>query len=173
MTHRKTTSRWLASMVASALAVPLVGAAVFAVPAVADAAVTKATCQVHAVLASKEGDGTIPADLEFLRSTLANDEFAAYKSFTLLEKKSLKLALDTKGESTFGSGHKLGLTLLGGDDTRLKLQLDLSNRDGTKSLVSTAYSIEDNGLLMIGAGAFTDASRSGKLFFAIQCARAG
>lgn len=172
MTHRRIHSRLLASMFAGAIALPMALGAVALTPAVAEAAATKATCDTKLVLLTKEGSGVIPKELEALRSTLQEDEFAVYKGFHLLESKALKLSLDTKAESTFSSGHRLGLTLLGGDDTRLKLHADLSNRDATKSLLSTDYSIEDNGLLMIGAGAYTDGGRSGKLFFAIQCGRA-
>lgn len=169
MRHR---NRLFASVLATSLAVPLALSSVLT-PAVAVAAVTKASCQVHTVLLSKQGDGTIPAELDFLRTTLENDEFAAYKGFHLVERKTLKLVADVKSEATFGSGHRLALTLLGGDDTRLKLHADLSNRDATKTLLSTDYSIEDNGLLMIGAGNYADAKRTGKLFFAIQCGRVG
>lgn len=173
MTHRSLKTRLLTPVLAAVLAPVAALSAVVAVPVAAEAAVAKANCQVHAVLLSKDGDGTIPAELEFMKSTLQNDEFAAYKGFHLLERKSLKLSADAKAESTFASGHRVGLTLLGGDEARLKLHLDLSSRDATKSLLSTDYSIEDNGLLMIGAGAHSDETRSGKLFFAIQCGRVG
>lgn len=168
MTHRSPKTRLLAPLLAAVLAPLSVFTAVFAVPGVADAA-TKANCEVNAVLLSKDGDGTIPPELEFLKSTLQNDEFAAYKGFHLVERKALKLVLDTKAESTFASGHRVGLTLLGGDANRLKLHADLSSRDATKSLVSTDYSIDNNGLFMIGVGSHSTATHTGKLFFAIQC----
>ena len=171
MTRRSLKTRLLIPALAAVLAPLSAFVTVLAVPGAAEAAVAKASCQVNAVLLSKDGDGTIPSELDFMKSTLQNDEFAAYKGFHLLERKELKLALDTKAESSFTSGHRVGLTLLGGDETRLKLHADLSSRDATKSLLSTDYSIEDNGLLMIGAGAYSDEKRSGKLFFAIQCGR--
>lgn len=174
MSHRSPKSRVQLRFLAPVLAALLVPtAALAAAPEDGKAAVTTANCQVTSVLLSKEGDGTIPAELEFMKTTLQNDEFAAYKGFHLLERKSMKLARDAKSEASFASGHRMGLTLLGNDDTRLKLHADLSSRDGSKSLLSTDYSMEDAGVLMIGAGSHTDATRTGKLFFAIQCGRAG
>ena len=137
----------------------------------AHAAVKKADCQVHAVLASREGDGKVPKTLEFLRETLEDDAFAAYKGFHLIDKKTVKLAFEKASETSFKSGHKLQLTLLGGDEGRLKFRADLTGRDGKSSLIGTDYSIEDNGLLMIQAGRYTSGEVEGKLFFAIQCAR--
>ncbi|MCA9708665.1 MAG: hypothetical protein KDK70_22645, partial [Myxococcales bacterium] len=100
---------------------------------------------------------------------LRDDQFAAYRSFRLIEQKALDLDLGKKAEVKFRSGNRLALSLMGNDDTRLKLHADLSSRDGKKSLLGTDYSMEDGGVLMIGAGKFED----GKLFFAIQCARSG
>src|SRR5262249_34277523 len=97
MTHR-IKNRLLAPLVATMLVPTLVATSVLAAPRVASAAVSKAKCQLHAVLLSKEGDGTIPKDLEFLRSTFETDEFAAYKGFYLLERKTLKLELETKSD---------------------------------------------------------------------------
>jgi hypothetical protein len=164
----------LLSTVLATVLVPVSAfAGVASLSAVADAAVTKASCQVSAVLLKKEGDGTVPPELEFLKSTLANEEFGLYKGYELIERKTLKLALDTKSDTTFATGNRIGLTLLGGDETRLKLHLNLSSRDGKKSLIETDYSIDNDGQLMIGAGAYSDEKRSGKLFFAIQCGRTG
>jgi hypothetical protein len=159
------------------LALALVPTFVLATPAIsvahAASAVKKADCQVHAVLASREGDGTVPKNLEFLRETLEDDAFAAYKGFHLIDKKTVKLALEKAAESGFKSGHKLRLTLLGGEEARLKFRADLTGRDGKTALIGTDYSIDDNGLLMIQAGRYTSGEVEGKLFFAIQCARRG
>lgn len=155
-------------------AATVLGAAwVLPTTAMAAAATSKVGCRVHAVLASKEGSGELPKELEFLRATLADDQFAAYKSFHLVDKKTLTLDGSKPADTSFGSGHRIALTLLGSDATRLKLHLKLSERDGTSSRYDTDYSIEDNGLLMLEAGPFKHAAVSGKLFFAIQCARAG
>jgi len=172
MKHRSPQTRLLAPVLAAVFAPVVAFSAVLATPAAAEAA-SKANCQVTGVVASKEGDGTIPPELAFMKETLQNDEFAAYKGFHLLERKALKLVPATKAETSFSSGHRLGLTLIGGDATKLKLHAELSNRDASKSLVSLDYTMVDNGLMMIGAGSFSDAKRSGKLFFAIQCGSAG
>jgi hypothetical protein len=171
MTHRIKT-RLFAPLLASILVPTLAATSVLAAPSVARAAVSKANCQMHAVLLSKDGDGTIPKELAFLRSTFETDEFAAYKGFFLLERKTAKLALDTKAETSFKSGHRLGLTLRGGTEQRLKLHADLSSRDGSKALLSTGYEIDDAGVLMISAGSYSDEKRSGKAFFAISCSAA-
>lgn len=173
MMHPRMKSKLLASALAAVLAPAAVVSTVVA-PATAQAApVQEASCQVHAVLASKDGDGTIPKNLEFLRGHLEQDEFAAYKSFLLVEQKALEIKLDKKSEVTFRSGNRLGLRLLGNDDTRLKLHASLSGRDGKKSLLNADYSIEDRGVMMIAAGKSELEGKLGKLFFAIQCARGG
>ena len=168
-------NKLVSSIVAAALAPAIaLGAFYFGAEGVVQAAGAKANCQVHAVLASKEGEGKLPKSLEFLRTTLEDDQFAAYKSFHLVDKKTLKLVGSKTGNAQFNSGHKLGLTLLEGDaNPKLKLRLELSGRDGESNLLKTDYSIEDNGLVMIAAGKHTHADVDGKLFFAIQCASKG
>jgi hypothetical protein len=171
---RNLRSRGLGAVLAMALVPAFAIVSPFAAsPASAASAVQKSDCQIHAVLASREGDGKVPKNLEFLRETLDDDAFAAYKGFHLIDKKTMKVALDKATESAFKSGHKLRLTLLGGDDGRLKFRADLTGRDGKTTLIGTDYSIEDNGLLMIQAGRYTSGEITGKLFFAIQCARRG
>jgi hypothetical protein len=173
MMHGRMKSRLLASALAAVLA-PAAMVSIYAAPAQASAAAVKeAKCQVHAVVASKEGNEGIPEKLRFLEAQLKDDEFAAYKSFHLIEQKALTLKLDTPSEITLTTGNRLGLSLLGNDDTRLKLRADLSSRDGSKSLLSTDYSMEDAGVLMIRAGSYTHENIAGKLFLAIQCARSG
>jgi hypothetical protein len=174
MMYGRMKSRLLASALVAVLA-PTAVLATFVAPLEARAATVKgATCQVHAVLASKkEGDGGIPEKLRFLETQLKDDEFAAYKSFHLVEQKALTIKLNMPSEVTLTTGNRLSLSLLGNDDTRLKLHADLSSRDGSKSLLSTDYSMEDAGVLMIRAGSYTHGDIAGKLFFAIQCARSG
>ncbi len=140
-------------------------------PAKKKLSVESARCQVHAVLASKEGNRGIPAELKFLEKQLQDDEFAAYKSFRLIEQKDLKIDLGKTSEVTFASGNRLSLRLLGGDDKRLDLHADLSSRTGGKSLLSTDYTIEDAGVLMIRAGSYTHDGETGKIFIGIQCKR--
>ncbi len=172
MTHRSIKRRVLATTLATVLApVFALGGAFVGMSGEARAAVGKADCQVHAVLFSKDGDGKVPKNLAFLEETLRDDAFAAYKGYHLIDKKTLRLQLDSAAKAAFKSGHKLGLTLRGGDASRLKLHANLTGRDGKGSLLDTEYSIEDNGLLMIAAGRHTSGEVEGKLFFAIQCAR--
>jgi hypothetical protein len=162
----KAVSTIVAAVLAPAFAL---GATYFGPEGAAQAAGAKANCRVHAVLASKEGDGKIPKQLEFLRETLEDDQFGVYKSFHLVDKKMLKLDGPAPASAKFASGHQVGLALLDNDE-KLKLHLELTGRDGTTNLVKTDYSIEDNGLFMIAAGAFKQGEVAGKLFFAIQCA---
>jgi len=131
----------------------------------------KAMCKVHAVLASKEGDGKIPKNLEFMKEWLTDEPYDRYKSFHLLgtKKADLQLAKATKAE--FKTGHKMELSLLGGDENKLKLHLDLTHRDGKKNLVAMDYSIEDNGLFFVQGGEHKSGEVTGRIFWAIQCAR--
>lgn len=171
MNYGRIKQRLVASVLATVLAPAFAfGAAYTGALSEADAA-DKANCRVHAVLASKEGDGKLPKELKFLEKTLQADEFAAYKSFHLLEKKELKLKLDKPSEISFKSGHKMGLTLLAVEDKTLKYHLTLYGRDGTTSLIDTDYSIEDHGLIMTGVGKHEEGDISGRLFLAVQCGR--
>jgi hypothetical protein len=163
----------LASLLGGVLAPTLALAAVATLPVIAQAEVKKARCDVHAVLAAKDGDGSIPANLKFLEARLREDDFAAYKSFQLVEKKSAKATLEKAAEFAFSSGNRLTLGLLGSEDTRLKLRASLFSSDGEKKLLSTDYSIVDGGVLMLGGVEHTEKDVTGKLFFAVQCARQG
>jgi hypothetical protein len=164
----------MASVLATALApVFTFGAVYLGTQSTAQAAVEKAGCQVHAILFSKEGDGKLPKNLEFLRKHIESDDFAIYKGYHLLDKKVYQLVRDAASESEFKSGHKLGLTLLGGDAGKLKLHSKLVARDGKTALLDTAFSIEDNGLIMFSPGKFTSGEVAGKLFFAVQCKSRG
>ena len=163
----------LASLLGGVLAPTAALAAVATLPVTAHAEVKKARCDVHAVLAAKDGDGSIPANLKFLEARLREDDFAAYKSFKLVEKKSAKATLEKAAEFAFSSGNRLTLGLLGSEDTRLKLRASLFSSDGEKKLLSTDYSIVDGGVLMLGGVEYTEKDVTGKLFFAVQCARQG
>lgn len=128
-------------------------------------------CKVHAVLASKEGDGTIPKNLEFMKEWLTDEPYDRYKSFHLLGSKKVSVALEKPANTTFKTGHKMKLSLLGGDEKKLKLHLDLTHRDGEKNLVAMDYSIEDNGLFFVQGGKHKSGEVTGRIFWAIQCAR--
>lgn len=166
MISRNMTSRLLAPAFALLPVLPaLVIASVAIVPAEVHAEIKAAACKVTAFLATKDGDGTIPADLQFLEEQLRDDQFAAFKGFRLLEAKTLKLGLNLPSTAELQSGFKLKLNLLGDEDQKLKLHANLLAPNRDKPLVDTAYKIDDNGLLLVGGVRHLD----GKLFFAIHC----
>lgn len=157
-------NRLLGSLLASSLLpVGVGGASLVLSPAEARAEVSTSTCQIHAVLATKVGDGSVPAELGFLAEQLRDDQFAAFKGFKLLESKTLKLSLGAPGLASMRTGHQLKLQLLGVDASKLQLHATLAS--GEKVLVDTDYKIESNGILLIGGVRHPD----GKIFFAIQC----
>lgn len=163
------TSRILApALTAFLLPTIIVGGLVLA-PAEVHAEIKAAACKVTAFLASKEGDGTIPAELQFLEEQLRDDQFAAFKGFRLLESKTLKLGLDRSAVAALQSGFQLKLSLLGEEDTKLKLHANLTMPGRDKPLVDTAYKIDNNGLLLVGGVRHLD----GKAFFAIHCRSEG
>jgi hypothetical protein len=164
--------RVLGSLLASVLVPSLALGAVALEPATAQAEAKKAKCRFSAVLLSKDGDGKIPKELEFLRSFLEGDQFAIYKGYRLVDQKTLKLAKDDAGASaTIKSGHKLKLSLVGGDEKKLKLRLELSTRDASAALVNTEYSIDDDALFMLDVGKYEDAKGAGTLMVINQCHR--
>jgi len=169
----RSTPRIHVSALALAFASAAFATTYVAAPTTSHAAVGSAQCQVHAVLASKEGNGEIPKSLAFLQETLRDDQFAAYKGFHLVDRKTLTVSSGEESKASLSPGHRVGILLLGGDAKRLKLRLNLSERDGTGQLVGTDYSIEDHGVLLIQAGPFKSGEIQGKLFFAFQCARGG
>ncbi|HFE47190.1 MAG TPA: hypothetical protein ENJ18_17165 [Nannocystis exedens] len=132
-------------------------------PMEARAEAASATCEIYTVLATKTGEGTIPEDLGFLASQLRDDQFAAFKSFRLLESKTLKLKLGATGAATMASGHQLKLRLLDAEASKLKLHALLAS--DKRVLVDTDYRIESNGILLIGGVRHA----GGKVFFAIRC----
>jgi hypothetical protein len=133
-------------------------------PAEVLAEVKAAACKVSTFLATKDGDGSIPVELKFLEEQLRDDQFAAFKGFRLLEAKTLKLGLDKPSVAAL-QGFQLRLSLLGEEETKLKLHANLIAPGRDKPLVDTAYKIDNNGLLLVGGVRHLD----GKVFFAIQC----
>ena len=159
------TSRILAPVLSAFLLPTLVlGGFTLASPEVR-AEVKSAACKVTAFLASKDGDGTVPADLKFLEEQLRDDQFAAFKGFRLLESKTLKLGLDKPAVAALQSGFNLRLSLLGEEANKLKLHANLTATGRDRPLVDTAYKIDNNGLLLVGGVRHLD----GKVFFAIHC----
>ncbi len=167
MNYRMTTRRLLASTLGLALLPALSLTAAVAAPSVAQAAEVDAECQVHSVLAMKTGDGTIPEDLKFLADLLKADQFAAYKSFRLLESKQLAFKLNNPASTTMTTGHKLTLEYLGSEaeNTKLKLRAKLSARSGEGSLVDTRLHLPNNGIVLFGGVRHDD----GRVVFAIHC----
>jgi hypothetical protein len=126
--------------------------------------VDKAACQVHAVLAKHDGDGTIPADLEFMKEELSSPAFAAFKSFRLLGTTKLQLKLGETTQAKLASGHAFGLRLLDGDHERLKLHAKLGSLSGERSLLDADYTIKSDGFLLLAA-----AHTEGSVIVAVQC----
>ncbi len=127
MTHRSIHSKLMASTFAALLSVPavLAGSVALLSPTVANAGVTAASCRIHAVEATTQGDGTIPAELQFLAENLQAPEFAAYKGFRLLESKDFKLEVGAEVDQKFKSGHNVTLRLLGGERDKLDLHTEI------------------------------------------------
>lgn len=142
-------SKILASTLASALALPavLVGGATLLSPSVAEAAITEATCRIHAVEASTEGDGTIPKELDFIADQLSGPQFAGYKGFRLIEAKDYKLKLDRIVDEKFKSGHNVKLKLTGGERDKLELHTELVR--GSSKLVTMDFGIKSNQIVLI------------------------
>lgn len=131
----------------------------------------KGVCKVHVVLASKEGDGKIPKNLEFMKEWLTDEPYDRYKSFHLLGSKKADVMVGKATKTDFKTGHKMKLSLLGGDEKKLKLHLELTGRDGKKNLVAMDYSIEDNGLFFVQGSEHESGDVTGRILWAIQCAR--
>lgn len=142
----------------------VVGTAMAPTEARADA--KSATCRVNAVLARKVQDGPrIPKNLAFMAKELESDEFAAYKSFKLLDAENYQLEAGKKLERGLKSGHRVGLELLGGDAKKSKFNVTITKPGASKALLSTIYGIKNNGILIVGGLKHED----GRLLFAIQC----
>jgi hypothetical protein len=155
-----------AALTAAPALAPVAAAALAFAPALALADESQsADCKVHAVLASKEGDGGIPKNLEFLASELRSDQFAAYRTFRLLDQRALAIDRDAVKEARLDSGHRVGLKLLGGEIERPKVHVTVHKKDDDKSLVSADYTIASSGFLLLAG--FKHAE--GMVIMAIQC----
>ncbi len=170
MTYGKIKQRLVASALAATLAPAMAfGGAFLGTSTDAQAAPKSGTCQAYAVLASKEGDGTIPKNLEFMKEWLTDEPYDRYKSFHLIDKKTFKLELGKEASTKFKTGHSMRLKLLGGESKALKYHLHLTHADGKKKLVSMDYSIENNGLMFVQGGEHTSGEISGKILWATHC----
>ena len=164
MTHRSIHSKFLASTIAGLLSIPagLAGAVTLLSPAVAEANVTSASCRIHAVEATPDGDGTIPKDLEFLSDQLQAPEFARYKGFRLVEVKDFKLEVGSAVEKKFKSGHIVKLSLLGGEQDKLDLHTEILR--GASSVTSLDFALKVAQLMLIPVRRGDQA-----IIFAYQC----
>ena len=130
-----------------------------------------ADCKVHAVLAKKAasadegGDGALPKNLDFLAKELRADQFAAYKTFRLLDQRGLSLQRGALEEARLDSGHRVGLKLLGGEVERPRVHVAVYKKDDGKNLVSADYTIASSGFLLLAG--FKHAE--GMVIMAIQC----
>lgn len=128
----------------------------------------KAQCKAYSVLLTKEGNGEVPPNLSFLRDTLKDDQFAAYKGYRLLETATLKLAQKKPSLASMkATGHRLSLQFLGVVQNKLKIHAILIGPKRQKPLVDTDYLSVNNGLLLVDGAKPVDGN--GRVFFAIQC----
>lgn len=128
----------------------------------------RAACEVHGILARKNGTSAerIPKNLTFMAEQLASDQFAAFKSFRLLESRTVRLQQGSSAqESQFGSGHRVKLSLVNRDETRLKLHATLFSANAGRSLLDTDYWIRSGSIMLFAGGVHAD----GTLVFAIVC----
>lgn len=149
MTHRSIHSRFLASTFAGLLMIPAVLASGITLlsPSIAEAGVTTASCRIHAIEASLEGDGTIPPELEFMADQLKAGAFAQFRGIRLIESKDYKLELGVAADKKFKSGHNVKLNLVGGESDKLELQTEIL-RGGT-SVFKLDWAMKSAGLMLI------------------------
>jgi hypothetical protein len=147
--NRSIHSKLLASALSGLLMGPavLAGGVTLLSPSLAEASVTAASCRIHAIEATVEGDGTIPSELEFMADQLKGGAFAQFRGFRLLEVKDYKLAVGTAVDQKFKSGHNVKLSLLGGEQDKLELQTEIL-RGGT-SVFKLDWAMKVAGLMLI------------------------
>lgn len=127
-----------------------------------------AQCKVVAIHASKKAPGKsaarVPSALAAFKRELSDDQFAAFKSFHLLEQKSSAVQAAKRSALAFRSGYVVGLKLVKKQGARLKVHVDLGKKGG-RSLVDLDYWMRSGGLLMLVGGSYQD----GKVIFATRC----
>lgn len=129
------------------------------------------TCQTYAVLASEDGDGTIPKNLEFMREWLTDEPCDRYGSFQLIDAQAVGLELGGRASIVFETGHRMRLELRGVDKDILEFHLEIvrARAAGDRRLVSVDYSIENGQMLLLHAGGHTLGETSGRIFLAARC----
>lgn len=127
-----------------------------------------AQCTVVAIHASKKAPAAstarVPAELSAFGAELQDDQFAAFKSFHLLEQQSSPVRSAKRSALNFRSGYSVGLKLVKKQGERLKVHVDLAKKGG-RSLVDLDYWMRSGGHLLLVGGNFKD----GKVIFATQC----
>ena len=132
----------------------------------APAPTLEATCRCYAVIASKNAaSARVPSELAFMAADLNDDQFAAYKSFRLLEQKELKLHGSAVQAVGFSTKHRLELKLIEREDSRFKLHVNLLEAGGARPMVNLDAWIRKDGLLMFVGGSY----QGDKLIFATRC----
>lgn len=157
---------------ARALGVGLAVAAVSVASPVAHAAkkaakpsVSSMSCELWAVHASKrKAKQRIPSNLASLRPELTDDQFAAFSSFELLERKSLRVGANQTSAQRFSAGYQMKMGLVDSKGKRLKVKVQL-NKGPSTSLVNLDYWMNSGSLLMLVGGNYKD----GKIVFATRC----
>jgi hypothetical protein len=130
-------------------------------------AVSATKCRCLAILATKSAGGgaRIPSNLEFMAGDLGDDQFAAFKSFKLLEEHTLTLTDKGKQNADFATKHRLSLSLLEVSGAKLKLHINLQAPDQPRPQVDLDAWLVSGGLLLFVGGSAQD----GKLIFATRC----
>ncbi|TPV92278.1 MAG: hypothetical protein B7733_26535 [Myxococcales bacterium FL481] len=156
------------AFVASPAAVAAADGTVHAAPAAKPAPKNQATCRVMSILAKKEGDGSVPKNLAALEAQLRSDQFAAFKSFRLIEEKAMRVNDAADTSLAMKMGYEVRLRLLAAPARRLKLHLGLTSKGAAKPLLDADYSVAEGGVLLVVAGQ----RDGGRALFAFQCRRA-
>lgn len=122
-------------------------------------------CELWAVHASKKKTKQrIPASLRALSPELSDDQFAAFSSFELLEKKSLSVDMHKPRTQSFRAGYQMELNLVERAQNRLKVHVNLRRGRGS-NLVNLDYWMNGGSLLMLVGGNY----QGGKIVFATRC----
>lgn len=160
--------RWLAFALGLGLAVialPIASPVAHAAKKAAKPSVSSMSCELWAVHASKrKAKQRIPSNLASLRPELTDDQFAAFSSFELLERKSLRVNANQTSAQRFRAGYQMKLGLVDSKGKRLKVKVQLT-KSPSSNLVNLDYWMNSGSLLMLVGGNYKD----GKIVFATRC----
>ncbi len=138
-----------------------------------DVEIVPGTCHVYAVLASDEGGGAIPENLEFMTPWLTDEPLNQYGSFRLIDAQIADLELGGRASIELETGHRMWLELRAVENEVLEFHLELTraHAEGDRQLVSADYRIGNAAMLWLQAGAYTLEETSGRVFLASRCVR--